>query len=155
MWAIRVVVGMPKTVTQTGNIVQGDSTGLGGVGGAGSGTGTGKSAISAPSSNSTFAPLESQTAGDGKALVPKGYEGLSPVIGRGTGTGGSNVLSPEQQTGAQSLTKDFYGKEKDQYDASVATIGSLDEMNRNVDILAQHGGLTTPGCVWAVQTHLW
>ncbi len=125
-------------ITQTGGVIVGGRNGNGGGGSAGGGTGA-----AAPVSG--FSALEGRIGGDGKPLVPKGYSGLAPVISRGTGTGGSNVLSPEQQTISQQLAKDFAGPEKTQFDAANQAIGSLDEMDRNVDIMARKGGLLTPG----------
>lgn len=98
-----------------------------------------------PAGASPYQALESQTGADGKPLVSKGFAGLSPVIGRGTGTGGSNVLSPEQQVQSHKLSEDFAGPEKVQYDSANNAIGSLDEMDRNVDNLARAGGVLTPG----------
>ncbi len=128
-------LGLPPQVAQTGGVAVGGKYG-GGGGGASS---------AAPAPNASFAPLEAAPAGDGKPLVPKGYTGLAPVISRGTGTGGSNVMSPEQQTVSQQLSKDYAGPEKAQFDAANAAIGSLDEMDRNVDAMARAGGLLTPG----------
>lgn len=124
-------------ITTTGGVAVGGQYGNGG-GGSGGGAGT-------AGALSPFDALADQTAGDGKLMVPKGFTGLAPVISRGTGTGGSNVLSPDQQTISNSLSKDYSSAGKAQYDSAVNAIGSLEEMDRNVDQMARKGGLLTPG----------
>ena len=136
-----IVNSTPGSFTPAGNILyktlapQQANTGAPLIGGA---YGNGQSQAGSPAGASPTTGIDYSTlAADGKPLFDKSVDMTSPVISRGTGAGGGNVMSADQQTQSHDLSDRFDKEDYNAYQGAVKSIGMLDEMGRNFDELAK------------------
>jgi len=105
----------------------------------------GASPATAPATSPGTGIWTDKDAGDGKPLFPADKSQLvSPHLG--IGTGGGRILSKQQQETEAELSKEFNTSGQKAYNNAQISLGSLNEMNSDLDnVLRDGGGFLTPG----------
>lgn len=130
----------------TGNITpQYVQPGLVPAGGPGSAGGNALGVPAAATEQALGPQAQPGLAGDGKPLIPPGTPMTSPSLG--TGTGGAQVLSPNQATISHQLAQDFATTGMKDLNSAQAGLASLRYMDNAFDqmIKGGPGGFLVPG----------
>lgn len=151
-----VPAGLGPQVAGAGQAVVGGGNTLGGGGGAAASNGgaapnpLGVPAIQRPPGGQGGAtgvsPPSAQAAPDGTPIIPPNYTPPAPphIGAPGSGTGGSNVLSPQQSAIAATAAQQYADSTKP-YNNAVSSLGTLSYMDNEISSLAKQGGWLTPG----------
>lgn len=113
--------------------------------------------LALPVNATQTSPVANNVAGDGKPLVDSsGAAGgaASPAVGRGTGLGGVNILSPIQMDQAKALATDYSGPGLRAFQSSQQALGSLTYMDAAFDNMVKAGGMLVPGAAAGFRTEL-